>query len=389
MDKQNKQFDFEIISERDYIWNTPQKIETANELPSHCRHCSSALAAGIALIPIEHNKKAKIPGMECRKCRTLFATRQNAIRKLLIDNKYAKAITLNGEKLWNYSFLRGQEAKRQKALKKLQAKQNSMARVEGSIMLVTLKCDDEQIDCIITNNKKVQAVDGLIVMHYSTRLAREIITGVYHAARSISLNGKEYMTGKAYYPSDSSEKAQVFPQVLLPKDMRTESEGGYYSSIKNNNEEIVDVLLFSPFTRRYELARATYNHVDGECFMDIGIFRRFVKEYGNPGLRLLFGESVTRGASFEELRAESILHVYGYSVSEADGLTEAERRALLAEIVDLELLSIPYVVNLLDFFIRTHPTDRYYLARDKWKRDMEYISNYKINPKRFLIMKSR
>lgn len=254
-------------------------------------------------------------------------------------------------------------------------------------MLIALKGDNEQIDCVITNSKEPQMIQGVIVTHYSSLLARELLTSVYRSSRTIKLNEKIYKVVRPYYPSSSRGEKPIFPMELKPSEMRIKAGGGISSSIKNNLSEVVDVLLFSPFTQRYEMARATLDHTDGECFMDIGIFRAFVKEYGNPGLQLSFEESSSFGLSFDELRVESILHAYGYTVSESDALTEAERRELLTEIVDLELLTIPYIVNLLDFFIRTHTSDKYYNARDKWKRDMKYIADYKINTQRFLIVK--
>ena len=272
-------------------------------------------------------------------------------------------------------------------VKKLHEKLEILSRVNGGLMLIALKGDNEQIDCVITNSKEPQMIQGAIVTHYSSLLARELLTSVYQSSRIIKLNAKTYKVVRPYYPSNSRGEKQLFPMELKPSEMRIKAGGGYFSSIKNNLSEIVDVRLFSPFTQRYEMARATLDHTNGECFMDISIFRSFVKEYGNPGLLLSFDESSSFGLSFDEIRAESILHAYGYTVSESDALSETERRELLTEIVDLELLTIPYIVHLLDFFIRTHTHDKYYLARDKWARDRQFIADYRINTKRFLIVK--
>ena len=76
---------------------------------------------------------------------------------------------------------------------------------------------------------------------------------------------------------------------------------------------------------------------------------------------------------------------YGYNVSEANKLSERERREMLAEIVDLGILTVHQIVNLLDFNCRLHCGDRYYLARAKWEGDKDFIANYRVNPDRFLI----
>lgn len=387
MEKHKKRFEFEIVNGWDSIWKTPAKIETVDNNLTVCPYCCALLSVGVSLVPIGDNKKAKVNGMECRKCRILFTSRSRALRKLLLDNEHAKTMTLNGETLWNYSFSQRKKAQKKEYMRKLYPKLHILTQVEGSIMLVTLKCSNEQIDCVITNSKEPQVNIGVIATHYSSLLAREIITAVYRSPRSINFKGKECEILGVYYPRDSIGVGQRFPIEFMPDDVRIKSGGGYSTSIKSNNDEIVDLLLFSPFTQRYELARATYNRPEQKCFMDIGIYRSFVNKYGNPKIKLSFNESTACGLAFFDLRSQSILREYGYSVSESDGLTESERRELLAEIVDLGLLTISYVVGLLDFFVRTHTSDKYFLARDKWERDKEYISSYNINPKRFLIMR--
>lgn len=389
MGKQKEQLDFEVVNERDYIWKTPAQIESVELRESICPHCDSDLAVGYTFIPIGDNKKAKIPGWECRKCRVLFVANSKPIRNLLKDNKNAKAISINGESLWNYSALRKQEKQKEEKFNKIRPKLELLSKVDGGILLVTLKCDSGNFDYIITNSKIKQKHPNVSIIHYSTLLAREIITTIYKSVRNNRFNfeGKEYYIVRPYYPLGVFSINEALSVEIIPSDMRIKSGGGYSTKTMNNQEEIIDVLMFSPVTQRYESVHATYNKSNHKCYMDISIFRSFVKEYGNPRLWLSFGEVSSCKRSFDELRVESILHTYGYSVSDADGLTAAERHSLLAEIVDLEILTIPYIVNMLDFFISTHPSDKYYNARDKWTRDKIFISNYRIDTKRFLVVR--
>lgn len=386
MKNQNKPIPFKIINERDYIWKTPSKIETIESSNGRCPHCSKALLLGFTFIPIGNGRKAQILGRECKKCGVLFVTRSDEIRNLLQDNKNA-CITLDGESLWNYSFLRMQEIRKKKMIEQLHEKSDIMARIDGSVMLAVLEGDSGRVDCVITNNPKKQIAHDVIITHYLSLSAREIITSVYHSPCDVEFNGEKYKVIKHYYPLDSTGRKQVFPPELMPSDIQIKAGGGYYNSIMSNHDEIVDILMYSLATRRYEVVRATYNQLEGKCYMDIGIFRSYVQKYGRPQIQLLPGASISYGTSFEELKAESMLHVYGYSVSKSDGLTEAERHELLAEIVDLELLSVSRIVNLLEFFIKTHTSDKYYYARDKWKKDMKFIEDYKVNPGRFLIVR--
>lgn len=389
MKKQSPPIEFDIVDGRNYIWKTPTKIETLDIPAEVCPHCAAPLTDSFTQVPVGNNKKAKVPGLECRKCRVLFVvvSRLKSIRNLLQDNINAKNMTLNGDSLWNYSEIRKKEKQREKFLKKLTQKREILSRINGSIMLVTLKNENEKCDYVITNCREPQLYPNVRIIRYSTPLARELITSIYHSKKHIVIKDKEFKVERPYYPSYSKESGQVFPIELMPSEIRIKSDGGYSTSIKNNYEEVVDVLLYSPFTKRYEIAHATYNHAECECFMDIGIFRTFIHKYGRPELPINIGVPSFPGRNFDELRNESILHIYGYSVSEADGLTESQRHELLAEIVDLQLMTTSHVVYLLDFFVKTHTSDRDYYARDKWERDKHYISNYKVNPNRFLIVK--
>lgn len=385
MGKRNKTIPYEIVNGKDYIWKTPTKIETVEAFSNTCPHCTTSLVDGFTLVSVGNDNKAKVPGLKCGKCGVLFVTRSKSIRNLLQDNICAKNITLNGDSLWNYSEIIKKEKQREKFLKKLAQKREILSRINGRIMLVTLKSKGEKRDYVITNCREPQQYPNVRIIHYSNLLARELLTSIYHSKRNIKIEDKEFKVEGKYYPSNS--KGEVFPSELMPSEIRIKSGGGYYESIKTNHEEVVDVLLYSPLTKRYEIAHATYNHFENECFMDVGIFRSFLHKYGRPETRINIGEPFFSGWNFDKLRSESVLHAYGYYVAEKDGLTESQRHELLAEMVDLQLLTVSHIVYLLDFFVKTHTSDVYYYARDKWERDKNYISNYKVSPNRFLFAK--
>lgn len=163
------------------------------------------------------------------------------------------------------------------------------------------------------------------------------------------------------------------------------ADGGYYTSTLDRKSELVDLLAYSPFLQRYELMHATYDKRLDYCYADISIFRSFVRKYGNPRIMIDFGSSSYNRFSYYDLRSESVLMGYGYSVSEANGLSDRERREILAEIVDLEILTVHQIVGLLNFFSTLHSGTRYALSRSKWERDRTFIENYKVNPNRFMI----
>ena len=156
-------------------------------------------------------------------------------------------------------------------------------------------------------------------------------------------------------------------------------------------EEVVDVLLYSLKTEQYELIRASQDISTGVCYTDSRFFRAFIEKYGKPDLMPSFSGNPTKPSSFgsriewDDLNTESFLRAYGYSVSQKDGFSSAYRQALLAEVVDLEYLTPEQIVSHLLWCISTHPGYAYSIAEGKWKEDIEFVRNYKVNPERFLL----
>ena len=76
------------------------------------------------------------------------------------------------------------------------------------------------------------------------------------------------------------------------------------------------------------------------------------------------------------LNQESTLKAHGYSVSEQEGLTELQRRKILAVLIDNYILSKTEIISLLDFFINMHQSDRFARSVDRWESDREFVENY-------------
>ena len=154
--------------------------------------------------------------------------------------------------------------------------------------------------------------------------------------------------------------------------------------------KITDVLMYSPFTDRYEMMHAAIDLITDECYVDNKIFRMFINKYGNPGVRISaeYRPSKWKQSAMYDYQEESILHAFGYNVSQSKNLSNADRRSILADVVDLEVMTVSQIATFLNFLISTHSDDKFEIARNKWERDYEYITNYKVNPERFLIANS-
>lgn len=305
----------------------------------------------------------------CRSCgKHRFIFPNEGFLSVLEYNPFSKDICIN----YTYYFRQFNSAK-------LLFEQNE----NYSLMLLLRSYSDQRERYVIISNETDRSRDMIKILSYKEKETRQILTDIYKKERtSIELDGKKYEVCKMVYRNKyfSSGLEVMVPEIMIKPN------GGYYQSLINNRHELVDVLLYSPFTGRYELARATYNKDRREYFMDINAYRRFYREYGNPGLSIYAEGKQRRGAGgFCDLRDESLLHAFGYNVNAQENLGSASRQCLLADIIDLELMSQKSVIALLESLIKRFTAAKYNEARLKWQQDLNFVIDYKANPQRFII----
>lgn len=176
----------------------------------------------------------------------------------------------------------------------------------------------EEQDYIIVNDFR-EAVPGNRILHYSSPDARELLTAAFHESRNRKgeLGDKQFCVMRSFFKRYSQNGN---PDDIVPITLSIKQGGGLYFPQMSKNLEIVDMLLYSPFTRRYEIIKATHNKDEEYSYVDICLYRSFVKEFGNPKVEVIFEHSFGGRGDWEQLQTESVLKEYGYSVSQADNL---------------------------------------------------------------------
>lgn len=387
---------FKVTKQPASIFKTPTDlISTEQELKS-CPFCKTKLEQYHAFIPMDLEKNAIVPGLWCRKCDKLFVEDYGVAFRLLKDNPLAKKHTLNNEALWDYTQQKKRRKAEEKRLKnrkeefekrkeRLKRRIEKLSSISSSEVMIRARFDNKTTkDFIIVSNAGSCVSDE--IYHYSSEIGRELLSAAYAEQRYKhgTLNEERYQVIDCIYPCSNGK----MPECIVPTALNIRPNGGYSSSIKNAQSEIVDTLLYSLATNRYEILRATLNKISGECYVDIGLYRKYVKTFGRPNLSPTFGNHFSGGKrDFDNLNSESILKGFGYTVNKADRLGTTDRWKILEEIVDLEILTVKQVVSLLDFFIQTHSGSNYIEARSKWRQDKNHIQEYRVNPQRFLIVK--
>ena len=377
-----------IVPKNEYSWRATKSLVTIKTNTGRCPRCSAKLYIGETGIPTAGGDVVIVPGEKCQYCDCLYITDKLEIEYFLRDNKNATGFTLDGKTLWDYTA-RYKEAKRKEYRARLRGQKRSRLRgILSGVVLLTVQFHNNTQDYIIVRNVNAQNRQAN-VLHYSGAPALELLTAAFRESRDRKgeYDKKRYHIADIIYPEMHNEGLR---ENLLPMVLNIKSGGGLYEKLSSEfteYKEIVDVLLYSPFTERYELIRATYDGDEDYCYTDARLYREFVENYGKPDLATGFGSSKNLDADWSNLQIESALRQYGYSVGQKSGLREQLRQELLAELVDLELLDVTKIVRLLSFFISSHTSPTNYAARLKWESDRDFISRYKVNPDRFLIAK--
>ncbi len=355
------------------------KIQNETKKSQYDRKVIHVSNCDFSSCPICHKKTnrttIKIPISETEEeicylwsCGVHYFTDSSKELDLLMKNSFAKnTIMINKD----YYF---------KALNTSQI--DSIAK-ENSGLILLLRSEIGKKLVLVISSHSAESSGKIIYLDYRTQEARDILTEIFKDQESeseIDFRGDKY----AVFFAEGKEHENPRPEYILKKIFLRDGCGYRYG---NTSGELVDALLYSPFTNRYEIVHTTYLKEDDEYCMDISIYKNFVMEFGNPGIIPIASNYSGRygGNNFDDLQVESLLHAFGYNVNKADNLSDRERQDTLSMVIDLELMEQKNIVRFIDWLISTHPSDRYREARHKWKKDKEYVMNYEANPERFII----
>lgn len=111
-------------------------------------------------------------------------------------------------------------------------------------------------------------------------------------------------------------------------------------------------------------------------------FNMYSKKYGMPLIKLSPTGNGSYG-DYESWKEESVLHFLGYNVNSTDNLPEKERRRILAQAVEAGYMKKTKVISFLETMIKLNEgQQRKANAVIKWKNDLDFISNYKLDRQR-------
>lgn len=329
-----------------------------------CPSCGCELINYVNFVRISNTEVARTPGRLCMKCDTFFDEHGRKLKEVCDQSPYGGKCDLNLEYIVpNFSeqmcYIR------------------SLQSATIAVHLKNKETDRHRIVTIVSARSDENI--GKDVFHYRNLVARKILYSVYREDETINLVGSQYQILRIFQINrknkDSLNRMKI-SKIVLRKG------GGILHGIQQKNIDLLDILLYSPFTGCLEIAHASYDNENNIHYMDSKLFRAFVFKYGNPGIPIAAYQKGSR--DFSTMREESLLHAYGYVVGNR-GLADAGRHALLSEVLDLKLMTSYSILNLLDLNLTMHPGEKYAQARADWENDKEFVMEYKVNPERFVV----
>ena len=125
-----------------------------------------------------------------------------------------------------------------------------------------------------------------------------------------------------------------------------------------------------------------YSKRQNKYFINEESYRQYRMRYGLPYVHLVADE-YDGDMDYGNLRKNSELNLYGYTVAKAAEMTTGERQRLLQQLMDNGLMSKHQIVNHLEWLIHSQSGRiRMEDACDCWREDLRFVNNYRLNAQR-------
>ena len=132
--------------------------------------------------------------------------------------------------------------------------------------------------------------------------------------------------------------------------------------------EIIMNINYCPRCNYYFLRQSEYDY--------------YKNKYGSLPIRMQYIDGNNYAGDFNKRNEYSFLSLAGYSVRQKDGLSESERQNILVNLL-YNGVSKFEIIKYLSMLVETNgSSSRMYSARDKWKQDLKFVRNYKIDEQR-------
>ncbi len=321
--------------------------------PKYCRVCKSHWFITRSRSYLEgYGNTKKYDFLLCNKCQSIYVKYEKYVKykdQWVAINQ--SEIPMLDEELKEKNKRKEQREKKRKEEKqdlRLAKKQDKLLGIEQVGSTLKKTTDNEQ-----KHNKKV------------TRIK---------AAEQNNIIAKNSKEERAHLNSRDEDK-QLVPFLIR----RSVFKCAHNNHKLVNIEGTVNVIDASGIVHSRNVA-AGYCSECNKYFIMESTFRN-LRFFGVPLCRIyeekhyLSGENTNNKMN---LASESILKQFGYSVSQAEGLSINTRQMILSLLIDNGIMTKSEIISYLDFFINQRKGQpKYEIAIEKWHEDLDFIRHYK------------
>lgn len=333
-----------------------------------CLKCGLPVNSYSNYIPIDENDCVIIKGKCCPDCKVFFEENGDKLLGFLKSNRV--------DSVYKFStyYMFPDYVRSKKYFK----------RLDSALVMAFFKSVNENkyISYMIVQDINDISEEKRIV-HYAVPESRYVLTGLMLKNRTFLFEGEEY----ELLSSITHEGISFLGDAdIFLKQIQLISNRSVYT--KRHALELVQMLLYSAYTKKFELIAVWCDIKTKELFVDVSTFKQFVRKCGKPMIDISFRGEYTSEHNFGVMKDESLLFAYGYSVSATKGNTTEKRHKILSEILDLQLMSKNDIINLLEHNMKMHSGEKFANDRKRWEFDIKFVGDYSVDPNRFTSNKS-
>lgn len=355
----------------------PKKIKYVSEIPKICPADGTEVVFVKNLPKNAHNVKS---GYCCLTCSKLFIIKEPEKARKTHSER-----TLPEEKTSTESTSLTPLHEVQKAQKILALPSAIVNPPKSTLFVLSLSVDGNNVGsmAIVRETEDQDSGNGLFGTWRSVAQAAipSIISTLPHP--SFIFDGVVYRIEKVNRCQDADEflkhiKTEEFCDMSCPQTVYVFSSKTI-SAEQSSDFETVAAYIPCEKAEMPIAATVYYQRSRDIYYMNSVEYNNLCAKYGLPYLYVQTAEGFT-GRSYADMNPESKLHILGYNVSSASGMSDSERQHLLAKLIDSSLITKAEIKSHLEWLIHSNESKPNMVnAVDRWKNDLKFVDRYKMD----------
>lgn len=261
-------------------------------------------------------------------------------------------------------------------------------KYEKEIAEIAATVNDEsrliRILTTVNENDKRKCVPEDMLIHESVSTGRELLGRIAHdqLGEFTSKYGTIKIHNYKVWPGQEHH-LDGFTRFCDPENIQNITIMSQNNLSRNSDEyEMVTALVYCANREEPVYIDVYFSKRQNKYFINEESYRQYRLRYGLPYVHLVADE-YDGDMDYGNLRKNSELNLYGYTVAKTAEMSTGERQRLLQQLMDNGLMSKHQIVNHLEWLIhRQSRRVKMEDACDCWREDLRFVNSYRLNAQR-------